>query len=70
MFYYISGKLSIKENDFAVIDAMGVGYKIFASRETLSALGEIGTEEKLFTYLNFKTGAGTDIFDLYGFKTL
>jgi len=70
MYYYISGKVAYKENDFVVIDAGGVGYKIFASRETLQAIGETGENAKVFTYLNFKTGAGTDVFDLYGFATL
>ena len=70
MYYYISGKIAYKENDFAVIDAGGVGYKVYASRETLSSIGDTGKEARLFTYLNFKTGAGTDVFDLYGFATL
>lgn len=70
MYYYISGKIAYKENDFAVIDAGGVGYKIFVSKESLAALGEVGAAARLFTYLNFKTGAGTDVFDLYGFATL
>lgn len=70
MFYYISGKIALKEKGFAVIDAGGVGYKIYTSDETLAAIGEAGETAKLYIFLNFKTGAGTDVFDLYGFANL
>ena len=70
MFYYISGKIAHKGDNFLVIDANGVGYKIYTSRESISSVGELGEFGKLYTYLNFKTGAGTDVFDLYGFSTL
>lgn len=67
MFYYISGTLALKTDSFAVIDAGGVGYKLYASSKTLETLGETGTPAKLFTYTNFK--ASSDIMDLYGFAT-
>lgn len=70
MFYYISGKIALKADSFAVIDCGGAGYKIYTSRETLNSIGAEGESVKLYTYLNFKTGAGTDIFDLYGFSSL
>lgn len=70
MFYYISGKIGLKTDSFAVIDCSGVGYKIYTSRQTLSEIGQEGDFAKLYTYLNFKTGAGTDVFDLYGFSSL
>ena len=70
MFYYISGKIALKQETFAVIDCGGVGYKIYTSRETLNNIGKEGEDAKLFTYLNFKTGAGTDVFDLYGFSSI
>ena len=70
MFYYISGKIALKTEGFAVIDCGGAGYKIYTSRETLTSIGAEGESAKLYTYLNFKTGAGTDVFDLYGFSTL
>ncbi len=70
MFYYISGEIALKEKGFAVIDAGGVGYKIYTSNETLGAMGEPGEKARLYTYLNFKTGAGTDVFDIYGFLSL
>ncbi len=68
MFYYISGALAMKTESFAVVDAGGVGYKLYASTRTLESLGEVGEFVKLFTYSNFK--ASTDIFDIYGFSTL
>ncbi len=67
MFYYIKGNLVLKTESFAVIDANGVGYKLFASAKTLEAIGDTGENVMLFTYANFKASA--DIFDLYGFAT-
>lgn len=68
MFYYISGKIALKTENFAVIDANGIGYKIFASKNTLDEIGGVGENAKLFTFLNFKSAS--DIMDLYGFSTL
>ena len=68
MFYYISGKIALKTESFAVIDANGVGYKIYASKNTLDDLGGVGENGKLYTFLNFKSAS--DIMDLYGFSTL
>ncbi|MBE7024190.1 MAG: Holliday junction branch migration protein RuvA [Ruminococcaceae bacterium] len=68
MFYYISGTLALKTESFAVIDACGIGYKLYASTKTLETLGDVGSDAKLFTFTNFKASA--DIFDLYGFATL
>ena len=65
MFYYISGTVALKTDSFAVIDANGVGYKLYASTKTLETIGDVGSWAKLFTYANFKASA--DIFDLYGF---
>ena len=67
MFYYISGKIAVKADNFAVIDVNGIGYKLYASSKTLEAMGAIGENTKLFTYANFKASA--DIFDIYGFAT-
>lgn len=68
MFYYISGKIALKTESFAVIDANGIGYKIYASKNTLDDLGNVGENGKLYTFLNFKSAS--DIMDLYGFSTL
>ncbi len=68
MFYYISGTVALKTESFVVIDANGVGYKLYASTKTLEAIEDTGSYAKLFTYANFKASA--DVFDLYGFATL
>ena len=68
MFYYISGKLAHKTDTFAVIDAGGVGYKIYSTLTSLQDIGEIGENAKLYTYMNLKTTS--DICVLYGFSTL
>ena len=64
MFYYISGKTAHIGPDFAVIDAGGVGYKIYTSESTLKRV-EIDRPAKLYTYLNVRE----DLMDLYGFLT-
>ena len=68
VFYYISGKLVHKTDSFAVIDAGGVGYKLYATRTSLETLGEIGEPARLYTYMNLKTAS--DICVLYGFSTM
>ena len=67
MFYYIEGKLAVKTESFAVIDAGGVGYRIFSTRTSLEDLGEVGSKAKLYIYTNIKSSS--DIFTLYGFST-
>jgi Holliday junction DNA helicase RuvA len=68
MFYYISGKIALKNDSFVVIDAGGIGYRLFVSSFTLEKIGTVGDFAKLFTYSNFKASA--DIFDIYGFADL
>jgi len=68
MFYYISGELVHKTDTFAVIDAGGVGYRIYSTLTSLKALGEVGSQAKLYTYMNLKTTS--DLCVLYGFATL
>ncbi len=65
MFYYISGEIALKTDSFVVIDAGGVGYRLYASSATLEKIGKTGETAKLYTYSNFKASA--DIFDIYGF---
>ncbi len=67
MFYYISGKLVYKTDSYAVIDAGGVGYQIYTTASSLEAIGEVGRQAKLYTYMNLKTSS--DICMLYGFAT-
>lgn len=68
MFYYIKGEIALKTDSFVVIDAGGVGYRLYASSATLEKIGAAGEIAKLYTYSNFKSSA--DIFDIYGFADL
>ena len=65
MFYYISGTLAMTGENLAVVDAGGVGYKIYTSAIALDSLGEIGSSVKMYTYTYIREEA----FDLYGFGT-
>jgi holliday junction DNA helicase RuvA len=65
MLYSVRGRVALKEGNFAVVEAAGLGIKLFASKETLKALPAAGQETKLFAHLYVRE----DIFDLYGFGT-
>ncbi len=67
MFDYISGTLVQKTDTYAVVDVGGVGYKLYSTLTSLSAIGEVGEAVKLYTYLNIKTAS--DVLTLYGFAT-
>ena len=67
MFEYISGKLIQKTKDYAVIDAGGIGYRIYSTMSSLSSLGEAGDTARLYIYMNIKNSS--DTFSLYGFAT-
>ena len=66
MIYSVRGKLTAKELGFAVIECGGVGYGCKTSYNTVSRLGEIGSEEMLYTYLYVRE----DVVELFGFATL
>ncbi len=68
MFYYISGQLVQKTDTYAVVDAGGIGYRIFSTMNSLQDIGDVGNNVTLYTYLNIKTAS--DICSLYGFSTL
>lgn len=63
MYYSITGRVHLKE-DFAVITAGGVGYRVFSSSQTLARLKN-NEECTLYTYLSVKE----DSLMLYGFDT-
>ncbi len=67
MFDYIKGILIQKTDTYAVIEANGIGYRIYSTLSSLSQLGEAGDTAKLYIYLNIKTTA--DVIALYGFTT-
>ncbi len=64
MFYYLSGKVALMEQNLTVLDCGGVGYAVHCSNYTLSQL-RTGEEKRLFTHCNIKE----DAFDIYGFST-
>ncbi|MBQ9280068.1 MAG: Holliday junction branch migration protein RuvA [Clostridia bacterium] len=66
MYAYIKGSLEIKTSEYIVIEAGGVGYKIFAPGNTINKLGEIGSTVKVYTHYHVRE----DNISLYGFSTL
>lgn len=66
MIYSLRGTLTVKEPGFAVIECGGVGYGCKTSFNTLSALGNTGSEAMLYTYLYVRE----DVVELFGFATL
>ncbi|MDF2523424.1 MAG: Holliday junction branch migration protein RuvA [Clostridiales bacterium] len=65
IFAYINGKLSYKHNDYVVVEANGIGYKIITALSTIDNIGSVGNEVKIYTYLYVRE----DIMNLYGFLT-
>jgi holliday junction DNA helicase RuvA len=65
MLYSVSGNLALKADHFAVVEAAGLGIKLFASRQTLKSLPATGAPVKFFTHLYVRE----DMLDLYGFST-
>lgn len=65
MFSYIKGSLEVKSSGYIVVECGGIGYKIFMSDKSLSEIGEIGENVKVYTYFKVRE----DDISLYGFKT-
>ena len=65
MYAYLKGTLEVKTKGYIVIEVNGVGYKVFMSETAIEALGEIGQNIKVYTYLKVKE----DEMSLYGFNT-
>ncbi len=63
MYDYIKGKLVRKAENYAVVEANGVGYKIITTQSSLNNVKD--GEVTFYTYLYVRE----DIFDLYGFST-
>lgn len=62
MYYFIKGELVLKQDNFAVVEAYGVGYKIYTSQLSLNEISA-GNRVTFYTYLYVRE----DIFDIYGF---
>lgn len=65
MYAYIKGSLEVKTTGYVVIEAGGIGYKIYMSESSIQALGELGETVKVYTYYRVRE----DDVSLYGFKT-
>ena len=65
MISYIRGELADVEENKVIIDAGGIGYGIFMSGHAIGLLPRVGSEVKIYTYLNVKE----DCMQLFGFLT-
>lgn len=61
----VRGKLIAITSEHAVVETGGIGWMIYAPRQVLAALGDVGAEVSLFTYLLVREDALT----LYGFES-
>lgn len=65
MLAYIKGKLEDKCIGYIIIDVGGLGYKIYMADSKIQALGEIGTNVKVYTHYHVRE----DDISIYGFLT-
>ena len=65
MFAYIKGTLEEKGNGYVIVEAGGIGYKIFMSNTSIGILGELKQTVKVHTYYYVRE----DNISLYGFVT-
>ena len=65
MYAYIKGRLEARGGDYLIIEAGGIGYRIFAPLSTLEAAGQPGHDFKAYTHLYVRE----DMMSLYGFAT-
>lgn len=65
MIYSISGTLSLKKENFIVLETENIGFKIFPSAHLLNSLPQGGGKIKVFCFLYFRE----DALELYGFSS-
>lgn len=65
MFAYVKGILAEKGNGYVVIEANGIGYKIFMSNISIASLGEEQNIVKVHTHYHVRE----DDISLYGFAS-
>jgi Holliday junction DNA helicase RuvA len=61
----LHGKLESVGSDWAIIDVGGIGFQVYMPTSSLSILGAIGEEVKLYTHLHLREDNAT----LYGFAS-
>ena len=65
MLAYIKGILEIKTKGYIVVEAGGLGYKIFMPESTIAMAGNIGDKVQIHTFMRVRE----DDVSLYGFLT-
>ena len=60
----LSGTITIRDDPYIILDVNGVGYRVHATSDVLSAISELGSNLKLFTYTHVRE----DALELYGFS--
>lgn len=65
MIYSLNGRLAVKEINFVVVECGGVGYGCRTSYNTVSQIGDIGSEVMLYTHLYIREDAA----ELFAFAT-
>lgn len=66
MFAYIKGTLEGKSNDSIIVEAGGIGYRIYTALSTINSVGQLTSQIKIYTHYYVRE----DIAALYGFHTL
>lgn len=66
MFAYIKGTLEAKGNDSIIVEAGGIGYRIYTALSTINAVGQLSAPVKIYTHYYVRE----DIAALYGFYTM
>jgi Holliday junction DNA helicase RuvA len=65
MIAHITGTVALRGNSYVIIDVEGVGYKIFATPETILGISDTSDTTTLHTHMAVRETA----MDLYGFRT-
>jgi len=63
MIIQLTGVIKFKTEKFVVVDANGIGYRVFVSLETLRKIPQKGGEVTFWTHLHVRE----NLMDLYGF---
>ena len=61
----LNGKLESLGSDWAIINVAGIGFQVYMPTTSLSTLGAVGDEVKVYTYLHLRE----DNVSLYGFTS-
>ena len=65
MFYSLTGKVTVIEESFVVLECSGVAFQCMTTLNTISKIGRSGETVTLYTHLNVRE----DALDLFGFYT-